>query len=70
MKLVIGDGTSDFCVAGKADFVFAKGKLVEHCRREGIPHQPIAGFADAVRMLPTLQAASQVRPSPLLRCRA
>jgi len=52
--LMVGDGASDFCVAGKADFVFAKGKLIEYCRVNDIPHAPIAGFADALALLPAL----------------
>lgn len=54
--LVIGDGTSDFCVAGEADLVFAKHRLIEHCRSAGIPYVPITGFADALELLPTLLA--------------
>jgi 2,3-diketo-5-methylthio-1-phosphopentane phosphatase len=54
--LVIGDGASDFCVAGEADLVFAKHRLIEHCRSAGIPYVPITGFADALDLLPTLVA--------------
>jgi 2,3-diketo-5-methylthio-1-phosphopentane phosphatase len=44
--LMVGDGASDF--------VFAKGKLVDHCRAKNIPHAPIDGFADALNLLPAL----------------
>jgi len=54
--LLIGDGASDFCVAGEADLVFAKHRLIEHCRSAGIPYVPITGFADAIDLLPTLLA--------------
>lgn len=54
--LVIGDGASDFCVAGEADLVFAKHRLIEHCRAAGIPYVPITSFADALDLLPTLLA--------------
>lgn len=54
--LLIGDGASDFCVAGEADLVFAKHRLIEHCRSAGIPYVPITGFADALDLLPTLMA--------------
>lgn len=65
--LLIGDGASDFCVAGAADFVFAKGKLIAHCRAQDIPHVPIDGFADALALLPglidgTLGARSAAAP--------
>jgi 2,3-diketo-5-methylthio-1-phosphopentane phosphatase len=52
--LMIGDGASDFCVAEAADFVFAKGKLIDHCRAKEIPHAAIHGFADALALLPGL----------------
>jgi 2-hydroxy-3-keto-5-methylthiopentenyl-1-phosphate phosphatase len=51
---MIGDGASDFCVAEAADFVFAKGKLIAHCRAKEIPHAAIHGFADALALLPGL----------------
>ncbi|MEO8459055.1 MAG: MtnX-like HAD-IB family phosphatase [Dokdonella sp.] len=54
--LLIGDGTSDFCVAEQADMVFAKHRLIEHCRAAGIPYVPITGFADAIDLLPALLA--------------
>ncbi|MBX3688789.1 HAD-IB family phosphatase [Dokdonella sp.] len=67
--LVIGDGASDFCVAGSADFVFAKHRLVEHCRAAGIAHLRIDGFADALALLPRLLAgeldALHAAPTPL-----
>jgi len=54
--LVIGDGASDFCVSGEADLVFAKHRLIEHCRAAAIPYVPITGFVDALELLPTLLA--------------
>ncbi|MCE5233681.1 MAG: MtnX-like HAD-IB family phosphatase [Mizugakiibacter sp.] len=56
--LLIGDGASDFCAAGEADLVFAKHRLIEHCRHAGIPHVPIVGFADALELLPALAAGT------------
>jgi 2-hydroxy-3-keto-5-methylthiopentenyl-1-phosphate phosphatase len=49
--LLIGDGASDFCVAEAADFTFAKGKLIQHCRAKDIPHVAIEGFDDAIKWL-------------------
>ena len=54
--LLIGDGASDFCVSAQADLVFAKHRLIEHCRAAGIPYVPITSFADALDLLPTLLA--------------
>ena len=60
--LYIGDGSSDFCVAPKADFVLAKDSLLAHCREQGIAHHPIAHFGDALAWLeaafPTLMETS------------
>ncbi|MCL7714007.1 MtnX-like HAD-IB family phosphatase [Stenotrophomonas mori] len=64
--LLIGDGASDFCVANRVDFVFAKHRLIEHCRAAGIPYQPIAGFQDAIELLPKLLDGSLLAdPLPL-----
>jgi 2,3-diketo-5-methylthio-1-phosphopentane phosphatase len=42
----IGDGRSDFCVAGTADLLFARGALVGHCRASGLRYLPFESFAD------------------------
>lgn len=52
--LLIGDGASDFCAADRVDFVFAKNRLIEHCRAAGIPYAPIASFDEAIELLPAL----------------
>jgi 2,3-diketo-5-methylthio-1-phosphopentane phosphatase len=52
--LLIGDGASDFCAAGAVDLVFAKHRLIEHCRAHGLPYIPITGFQDALVLLPSL----------------
>lgn len=49
--VLIGDGTSDFCVASKVDFVFAKSRLLAHCKATGIPHRAFDGFLDIERAL-------------------
>jgi 2,3-diketo-5-methylthio-1-phosphopentane phosphatase len=60
--LLVGDGASDFCAAGEADYVFAKHRLIEHCRHAGIPHTSIVGFADAIGLLPALLAGKLASP--------
>lgn len=52
--LLIGDGASDFCAADRVDFVFAKHRLIEHCRAAGIDYMPITGFDEALELLPRL----------------
>ncbi|MFG1178752.1 HAD-IB family phosphatase [Xanthobacter versatilis] len=49
--VLVGDGRSDFCLARRADFVLAKGELAAFCAAEGIAHQAISGFADALAFL-------------------
>jgi 2,3-diketo-5-methylthio-1-phosphopentane phosphatase len=46
LTVLIGDGRSDFCGAGSADQVFAKGKLAAHCCDHAIPHVAFNGFTD------------------------
>ena len=60
--LLIGDGASDFCAAGRVDFVFAKHELMAHCRAAGIGYAPIKGFEDALALLPKLLDGSLVIP--------
>jgi 2,3-diketo-5-methylthio-1-phosphopentane phosphatase len=50
IKVVIGDGRSDFCWAADADVVFAKKSLLKHCRDNGIKSVPYEDFT-------TIQAA-------------
>ena len=44
IKVVVGDGRSDFCIAGHADLVFAKAKLLDLCRANGTVHFPFNDF--------------------------
>jgi len=37
LRVVIGDGRSDFCWSTEADLLFAKSKLLQHCRSNKIP---------------------------------
>lgn len=46
LRVVIGDGRSDFCWSAQADLVFAKSKLRKHCKDNGIHHVPFENFAD------------------------
>jgi 2,3-diketo-5-methylthio-1-phosphopentane phosphatase len=54
--LLVGDGRSDFCASGAADLVFAKGRLARYCAEQQLRHRPIAGFGDALALLPDLDS--------------
>lgn len=49
--LFVGDGSSDFCVSGKADFVLAKSRLIAYCGDHGIPHAAFTDFGEATALL-------------------
>jgi 2-hydroxy-3-keto-5-methylthiopentenyl-1-phosphate phosphatase len=51
INILIGDGRSDFCVAGKADLTFAKSALLDFCRSEKIPHIEQREFRDITEWL-------------------
>jgi 2-hydroxy-3-keto-5-methylthiopentenyl-1-phosphate phosphatase len=66
LRVLVGDGRSDFCAAATADLVIAKGALAEHCRRSGIGYEPFANFADASAILARwLDALRHERGIPL-----
>jgi 2,3-diketo-5-methylthio-1-phosphopentane phosphatase len=51
VRILVGDGRSDFCMARSAHFVLAKGSLLEHCREYDLPHMPFEEFGEARRIL-------------------
>ena len=51
LRVLVGDGRSDFCAAAGVDLVIAKGALAAHCTRSGIPFEPFTTFADASLIL-------------------
>jgi 2-hydroxy-3-keto-5-methylthiopentenyl-1-phosphate phosphatase len=51
LSIVVGDGRSDFCIAGRADLVLAKGALLDHCIENDLPHVAFADFGDATEIL-------------------
>ncbi|MGZ5896898.1 MAG: MtnX-like HAD-IB family phosphatase [Xanthobacteraceae bacterium] len=51
VRILIGDGRSDFCAADTADLVIAKGALAEHCQTSGINYTVFGNFAGATTVL-------------------
>ncbi len=46
VRVVIGDGRSDFCWSKEADLLYAKYKLIDHCQEEGIAYNAFDTFND------------------------
>jgi 2,3-diketo-5-methylthio-1-phosphopentane phosphatase len=59
--LLIGDGASDFCPAERATFVFARKRLLAHCRELGLPHRAVTSFREARALLAELAAVDTAR---------
>jgi 2,3-diketo-5-methylthio-1-phosphopentane phosphatase len=66
VRVLIGDGRSDFCAASTADMVFAKGRLADHCRETGITHRAFDTFADMPRLFADWLDAVTLQAAPLL----
>ena len=65
-RILIGDGRSDFCAAATVDLCLAKGKLIDHCRAEGIPHVAFRDFHDVTRIMSDL-TSGRVSPASLIQ---
>ena len=50
VRVVVGDGRSDFCVAGQAELVLAKSALARHAAETGLTHFPFQSFAEATTL--------------------
>ncbi len=62
LRVVIGDGLSDLCWASRADYCFAKGRLLELCRAQRIACRAFKDFSSVQRAVASLIAAP-VRPA-------
>src|SRR5262245_32193381 len=51
VRILIGDGRSDFCAAESADLVVAKGALAEHCQSIGLAYIVFGNFAGATTLV-------------------
>lgn len=65
LRVLVGDGRSDFCAAATADLVIAKGALAIYCGNNRIPFEPFTDFARAAAVLARWLAAlgRPARPS-------
>lgn len=55
--ILIGDGRSDFCLAQKADYIFAKGKLSRFCSESGLPFRAFHDFSEISKCIKETLAA-------------
>jgi len=60
--LLIGDGASDYCLAASADFVFAKGRLLNFCKENLLPHRGFADFGEAREALASMLQSKSAQP--------
>jgi 2-hydroxy-3-keto-5-methylthiopentenyl-1-phosphate phosphatase len=51
LRMVVGDGRSDFCIARRADLVLAKSALLPHCVAAGLPVRAFETFQQATDLL-------------------
>lgn len=63
LKVLVGDGRSDFCLAGRADLVLAKSSLLKHCRANDLPHIPFDNFEHATALLAGWLADNVTEPA-------
>lgn len=63
--LLIGDGRSDFCVAGRAALVLAKDRLAVHCAQYRLPYVAIADLTEAAEAVAVWHAqhVAALRPA-------
>lgn len=47
----IGDGTSDLCIASKADYLFASKNLHKYCKANNIKHSHFTSFRNIMEVL-------------------
>ena len=59
LMVFIGDGRSDFCVANRADLLFARDELAAHARSRSMHHHEFSDF----HQIATTLAALQGRPA-------
>jgi 2-hydroxy-3-keto-5-methylthiopentenyl-1-phosphate phosphatase len=51
LRMLIGDGRSDFCIARRVDLVLAKSALLPHCVATGLPVRAFENFHQARELL-------------------
>ncbi len=65
LRILVGDGRSDFCCAHRADRVFARAELSTYCRVEAIRSLPFEDFAAIRRSLERWALRPALADTPL-----
>ena len=63
LRILIGDGASDYCAATSVHLTFAKDALLAHCRSRNLPHVACADFDEASRLLRDVISRRDLSPS-------
>lgn len=58
IRVVIGDGRSDFCWSKESDLLYAKGKLIDFCESEKIAYNAFDNFNDIYTSLAKVNTGS------------
>ncbi len=58
-----GDGISDFCVAGEADAVMARGELAKYCQEQCIPYVEYEDMFDVLARMEALLGKAEAAAS-------
>jgi 2-hydroxy-3-keto-5-methylthiopentenyl-1-phosphate phosphatase len=61
LVIYIGDGRSDKCAVGRADIVFAKGKLSNYCSDKSIEFFEFSNFGDVLECLVKKETIDVIR---------
>jgi 2-hydroxy-3-keto-5-methylthiopentenyl-1-phosphate phosphatase len=65
LRIMIGDGRSDFCVSERVEFVLAKASLLQHAASCGLPHAAFNDFHQATALLAEWLTDPSQRPRAL-----
>ncbi|WP_130470339.1 MtnX-like HAD-IB family phosphatase [Candidatus Magnetaquicoccus inordinatus] len=67
VSILIGDGSSDFCLAHQVQQVWAKDRLLNYCQKQGLPHWPMPDFSAAAQRVQNGDWLSALHVSSTMR---
>ena len=51
LRIMVGDGRSDFCISERVEYVLAKASLLQHATARALPHAAFRDFDEATALL-------------------